>query len=172
LKKEVIPVNYRFCPLCALPLEGEYEKGKSFPRCPTGHFTYYLSQIVGVAGIIHDAAGRVLLERRAIDPGYGLWALPGGMAEPGESTAECLVREVLEETGLDVQAGSLLDVKGGQRVCIVFHEAAAVGGSLAVSEESLELQWFPLPDLPLGEFAFERHKAALLSWIESQIRNS
>lgn len=164
----VIPVIYRFCPLCALPLVGEYQRGKSFPHCPTGHFTNYLSQIVGVAGIIQDDAGRILLERRAIEPGYGLWALPGGMAEPGESTEECLVREALEETGLAVRAGRLLAVKGGIKVCIIFHEATVVGGSLAVSEESLELQWFALADLPLADFAFERHKDALLSWIASR----
>jgi ADP-ribose pyrophosphatase YjhB (NUDIX family) len=164
----VIPVIYRFCPLCALPLVGEYEKGKSFPCCPTGHFTNYLSQIVGVAGIIHDDAGRILLERRAIEPGYGLWALPGGMAEPGEATEECLVREVLEETGLDVRAGRLLAVKGGIKVCIVFHEATVLGGSLAVSAESLALQWFAESELPLSEFAFARHRDALLSWIAAR----
>jgi ADP-ribose pyrophosphatase YjhB (NUDIX family) len=55
--------------------------------------------------VVHDAAGRLLLIRRAHDPGRGLWSLPGGRVEPGESLAEAVEREVREETGLDVRAG-------------------------------------------------------------------
>jgi NADH pyrophosphatase NudC (nudix superfamily) len=73
---------YQFCPMCGNELVGEYSVGKSYPKCPTGHFTYYPSQAVGAAAIIFDN-GKILLERRAIEP-VGLWALPGGMAEQNE----------------------------------------------------------------------------------------
>ena len=54
-----------------------------------------------VGAVVHDAAGRLLLIRRGHDPHRGLWSLPGGRVEPGESPEQAVVREVREETGLD-----------------------------------------------------------------------
>jgi ADP-ribose pyrophosphatase YjhB (NUDIX family) len=56
--------------------------------------------------VVHDAAGRLLLIRRGHDPGRGLWSLPGGRVEAGETLAAAVEREVLEETGLAVRAGA------------------------------------------------------------------
>lgn len=61
-----------------------------------------------VGAVVHDADGRLLLIRRGQEPGRGLWSLPGGRVEPGESDAQAVVREVAEETGLLVRPGRLL----------------------------------------------------------------
>ena len=58
---------------------------------------------VAVGAIVRDSRGRVLLVRRARPPSVGIWTLPGGKVEPGESPARAIVREVKEETGLDVR---------------------------------------------------------------------
>ena len=58
-----------------------------------------------VGAVIKDETGRLLLIRRGHEPGAGLWSIPGGRIEPGESDLAALVREVREETGLDVVAG-------------------------------------------------------------------
>ena len=58
-----------------------------------------------VGAIVHDRARRLLLIRRGQDPGRGLWSVPGGRVEPGETAAGAVEREVLEETGLRVRAG-------------------------------------------------------------------
>lgn len=58
-----------------------------------------------VGGIVHDAARRLLVIRRGQEPGRGLWSVPGGRVEPGETVAGAVEREVLEETGLRVRAG-------------------------------------------------------------------
>ncbi|TMV51970.1 NUDIX domain-containing protein [Paenibacillus mesophilus] len=157
--------DYRYCPLCGSELAGSYIPGKSYRRCASGHFTLYPNQSVGAAAIITDN-GRVLLERRAIKSGYGLWALPGGMAERGESIEHCVRREVREETGLDIEQVQLLDVVGGNRVCIVFYEAQVAGGELQKSEESLELAWFDFESVPFEHFAFPRHTDMLRKWME------
>ncbi|TYP89913.1 ADP-ribose pyrophosphatase YjhB (NUDIX family) [Blastococcus xanthinilyticus] len=59
-----------------------------------------------VGALVHDRAGRLLLVRRRNDPGRGLWSVPGGRVEPGETVAAAVEREVLEETGLRVRAGA------------------------------------------------------------------
>jgi 8-oxo-dGTP diphosphatase len=56
-----------------------------------------------VGAVVHDAVGRLLLIRRGHDPGAGLWSVPGGRVEDGESEAQAVVREVAEETGLTVR---------------------------------------------------------------------
>jgi 8-oxo-dGTP diphosphatase len=61
-----------------------------------------------VGAVIHDPAGRLLLVRRANEPGKGKWSLPGGRVGPGESDHSAVCREVLEETGLRVVAGELV----------------------------------------------------------------
>ena len=61
-----------------------------------------------VGAVVHDPAGRLLVVRRGHAPSAGLWSVPGGRVEPGESEAEAVVREVAEETGLAVTAGPLL----------------------------------------------------------------
>ena len=58
-----------------------------------------------VGAVVLDAAGRLLLIRRGHDPHRGLWSLPGGRIEAGESPEQAVVREVREETGLDVAPG-------------------------------------------------------------------
>ncbi|RBY96475.1 NUDIX hydrolase [Blastococcus sp. TF02-8] len=58
-----------------------------------------------VGAIVHDGARRLLVVRRGQDPGRGLWSVPGGRVEPGETFREAVEREVLEETGLRVRAG-------------------------------------------------------------------
>ena len=60
-----------------------------------------------VGAIVFDGRGRLLLVRRGSDPGAGLWSIPGGRIEPGETDAEALVRELREETGLTVRPGRL-----------------------------------------------------------------
>jgi 8-oxo-dGTP diphosphatase len=59
-----------------------------------------------VGAVVHDAAGRLLLIRRGRAPSRGLWSLPGGRVEPGETLEQAVEREVREETGLTVRAGT------------------------------------------------------------------
>jgi ADP-ribose pyrophosphatase YjhB (NUDIX family) len=61
-----------------------------------------------VGAVVLDDAGRLLLVRRGREPNRGLWSLPGGRVEPGESDAEAVAREVLEETGLRVRVGAVV----------------------------------------------------------------
>lgn len=63
-----------------------------------------------VGGIVHDGRGRLLVVRRGRPPGQGLWSVPGGRLEPGETHAEAVAREVREETDIDIAVGDLVGI--------------------------------------------------------------
>src|SRR4051794_11641248 len=83
--------------------------------------------VVCAGAVIRDDAGRLLLIRRGRQPSLGLWSLPGGRVEAGESPSQAAAREVREETGLVVEVGALVgSVEIGP--CLVHDFAATVTG--------------------------------------------
>src|SRR6266704_4916794 len=105
------PQTIRFCPLCAgaLGREAVPPDLREQAVCSRCRFIFYLNPKV-VAGTIPEQDGRVLLTRRSINPGHGLWTFPGGFVDFGERTTDAAVRETLEETGLSVSVTGLLGV--------------------------------------------------------------
>lgn len=101
-----------------------------------------------VGAVVHDAQGRLLLVQRANDPGRGQWSLPGGRVEAGESDASAVARELHEETGLLVRAGSLVGSvsrPAPQGVFMIFDYAAeVVGGELSAGDDASAVAWVDL----------------------------
>ncbi|MBD2828012.1 MULTISPECIES: NUDIX domain-containing protein [Streptomyces] len=108
--------------------------------------------MVGVTGVVRDDAGRVLLLRHRMWPPEAPWGLPTGYAVAGEEFTATIVREVKEETGLDVKPGALVRLRSGFKLRVeVAYEAHHVGGTLKIdSFEILEAQWFDPNSLPPG----------------------
>jgi 8-oxo-dGTP diphosphatase len=117
---------------------------------------------VAVGAFVFDDAGRVLLIERGQPPGEGLWTVPGGRVELGESLAAAVVREVREETGLEVTCGALVEVV--ERVTrtdaalwhyvILDYLAAITGGSLASGSDVRDARFVDdegLATLPLTD---------------------
>ena len=112
--------------------------------------------VVGVGGVlIRD--GKVLLIRRGKPPLYGRWVVPGGTVELGESLEQALVREMREETGLEVVPLEVLTVfdrieRDGDRVLyhyvIVDYLCRWLGGETRAASDALEAAWAALDDLP------------------------
>lgn len=99
-----------------------------------------------VGGVITDDSGRLLLILRGHDPGKGLWSIPGGRVEPGESDARAVVREIREETGLIVTCGSLLGAVerpglAGAVVDIRDYLAVVTGGAAAAGDDADAVRW-------------------------------
>lgn len=100
-----------------------------------------------VGGIAHDDQGRLLLIRRGHEPGAGLWSLPGGRVEPGETDKMAVIRELREETGLDVIPGTW--VGNVQRGPFDIHDYACVvtGGTLTAGDDAADAGWFDAAQL-------------------------
>ncbi|MBW3625517.1 MAG: NUDIX domain-containing protein [Armatimonadetes bacterium] len=77
------------------------DPSRSF-RCEECSFPYFINSATAVVGIVTDERGRILLIRRARDPGRGKWSAPGGFVDPGESAEDALRREMREEVGLEL----------------------------------------------------------------------
>jgi ADP-ribose pyrophosphatase YjhB (NUDIX family) len=102
--------------------------------------------------VVRDDAGRLLLVRRAHEPSRGLWSLPGGRVEPGETAEAAAVREVREETGLDVEVGALVCTADLGPYVVDDFAATVVGGTLRAGDDASDVRWCTLDEaraLPL-----------------------
>ncbi|RBM18953.1 NUDIX hydrolase [Streptomyces sp. PT12] len=108
--------------------------------------------MVGVTGVVRDGEGRMLLLRHRLWPEGRQWGFPTGFAVKGEDFRQTVVREVREETGLDVRPGRLVRLESGFRLRVeVAFEAQLTGGTLEIDPfEILEARWCTLDDLPRG----------------------
>ncbi|MFC5055101.1 NUDIX hydrolase [Saccharothrix xinjiangensis] len=120
-----------------------------------------------VGAIAYDTNGRLLLVRRRNPPGEGLWSLPGGRVEPGETDETALMREVREETGLSVTVGALIGtvLRPAPQGAYEIHDYACQvrSGSLMAGDDASDARWADaaiLATLPLVEMLH----ATLAAW--------
>jgi 8-oxo-dGTP diphosphatase len=147
-----------YCTSCAAPLAA----GERHPVCTGCGRLAHRDPKVGV-GVVVVRDGRLLLVRRGVQPGKGLWALPAGYVDAGEDPRLAAAREALEETGLQVRVGEVVDVypsavTGGHRGAsffLAFH-AEVVGGELVAADDALDAGFFAADDLPELAFASTR----------------
>jgi len=103
--------DWRFCPRCGATLELRISSGSPRPTCERCGFVFFANMGVGVAAVIDDSSGRVLLVQRADGQfGAGLWCLPCGYVEWGEDLQAAAAREALEEAGVAVEIGDVVQV--------------------------------------------------------------
>jgi len=161
--------DYRFCPRCGGALERRLIKTNEPERlvCATCAFVFYLDPKIAVGTIIRSTAGRLVLVRRAIEPGYGKWVFPGGYVDRGEPLTDAAIREAREECGLDIRLDGLVNIYSyaGRVPVIVVYAATAVGGTLRTDEESLETGEFEHPDIPWDSLAFRSTRDGLRDYL-------
>jgi ADP-ribose pyrophosphatase YjhB (NUDIX family) len=161
--------EYRFCLRCGGPLERRLLKATEPERlvCAQCGFVFYLDPKVAVGTIIRSATDRVVLVRRAIDPGYGKWVFPGGYVDRGETLTAAAIREAREECGLEIRLDGLVNVYSyaGRSPVIVVYAGTAMGGSLAVDEEGLETAEFSRSSIPWNDLAFRSTQEGLRDYL-------
>jgi 8-oxo-dGTP diphosphatase len=161
-------MDMQFCPRCATPLTWRSTGDRERPTCPECGFVFYLNPVVG-AGALVEKDGRVVLVRRGVEPKTGYWSLPAGYVEADEMAEEAAIREMEEETGLEIEIDDLLGVYsfGGepQTGVLILYAAHPVGGKLRAGDDAQEVRIFaPAETPPDDQIAFGTHLQALRDW--------
>ncbi len=146
-----------YCTQCGTHVELRIPEGDSHLRhvCPQCGEIHYQNPKV-IVGCIAQWEQRILLCRRAIEPCYGLWTLPAGFMENGESTTQAALRETYEEACARVSIERLFALINIPHISQVhlFYRARLLDTNFGAGEESLETQLFSEDEIPWHELAF------------------
>ena len=161
--------RYKFCPQCGGWLEKRLIKATEPRRlvCTACGYIFYLDPKLSVIAIIPLNDG-VVMVRRAIEPGYGLWVVPGGFVDAGEKVEDAVVRETLEEASLNVRVVRLLNVHSylHSRTVVLSFITEYLSGELAAGDEELEARVFSREEIPWEQIPFRSTKDALREYLE------
>jgi ADP-ribose pyrophosphatase YjhB (NUDIX family) len=160
-----------YCVLCGTTLETRMIEGREMEGCPNDDFILWRDPKVASAVVV-EADGGVVLGRRAIEPGYGLWCLPGGFVNDDEHPADAARRECLEEISAAVELTSLLGVyhvpkrDAPSMIGIAYSARLADGAVPKAGSEMLEVGVFPVDSLP--PLAFPSHRYVIEQFLTSR----
>ncbi len=151
--------QFRYCPSCGVRLNVV-----AVPplRCGSCGWTFYPHPELGV-NVVVLWVGKVVLIRRGIEPFKGSWALPGGFVTYGEEPTVAAVREVCEETGLEVTIESLVAatlVRDDPRALLLVpaYVGRVIGGELRAGDDAAEVRAFSVDGLPPIRPAYHREQ--------------
>ncbi len=147
----------KFCSHCGAAVSHRIPEGDDRPRhvCDSCDTIHYSNPRV-IVGCVPEHEGKILLCRRAIEPRSGLWTLPAGFMENGETTRQGAARETWEEAQAEVyeqQLYRIFDVPGINQV-YMFYRARIVDGAYGVGPESEAVDLFTEDRIPWDEIAF------------------
>lgn len=170
------PIEYafRFCPRCA----SKNPQPGSIPfRCPECEYAQFFGPVAAVGALIVGRPGRLLMVRRAMDPGKGLWGLPGGFVDRWETAEEAVDREVQEETNLRVVERTFLVTFPNEYVYrdvsapvidLFYVCRVADGDRLELEQTELEHGAWAEPTAEiLSNMAFPSNRRAIETWLAS-----
>jgi ADP-ribose pyrophosphatase YjhB (NUDIX family) len=164
-----LAATLNYCSRCggALRLGRLAHEERERLACAECGFIAYVNPRLVVTTLPITDRGEVVLIRRGIEPGHGLWAQPGGFMEVDETVHEGAVRETLEETGLVVEPGHILGLysRPEAAIVVVAFEARIVGGQPRPTPEALEVRPFGPEAIPWPEIAFRTTEWALRDWV-------
>jgi ADP-ribose pyrophosphatase YjhB (NUDIX family) len=152
------PASLKFCSACGSDrIELRIPDGDNLPRhvCAACAVIHYQNPKV-VVGCLPEWQDQVLLCRRAIEPRHGLWTLPAGFLENGETVAAGAVRETLEEASARVEVGELYTMISLPQISQIYmmFRARLVDLEVGPGPESLEVRLFREDEIPWEEMAF------------------
>lgn len=166
--------KFKFCPVCGSPRWTEHNfKSK---QCGDCGFVYYANPCSATAAFIVDDEGRLLVVRRAKEPAKGTLDLPGGFVDMGETVEEGMIREIKEETGLDITniqylfSSPNVYVYSGMGVhTLDMDYLARVHGSVPVikaADDAAEALWIPIAQVNPAEFGLTSIRNAVIRFLK------
>jgi ADP-ribose pyrophosphatase YjhB (NUDIX family) len=165
--------SYRHCKRCGAPVEYRIPADDNRERATcTACGSVFYENPLNVVGTVPAWHEQVLLCRRNIEPRYGLWTLPAGFLELGESTEAGALRETDEEAGVRVELQGLFTVLNVVRVGQVhlFYRARLLDTVFAPGPETIEARLFAESEVPWDELAFRTVRETLRHYFEDRRR--
>ena len=158
----------KFCDRCGDSLANKTVEGKQRQTCTTCGHTVFLDPKLAVVVLV-STEEKLVLVRRAIEPALGHWAFPSGYVDRGETVENAAIRQVKEQTGLDIKITRLIGLYSSATnpVVLAVYSSEVIGGKLyAGSETDAVGKYDPnqLPDLP-----FEHDHKILEDWMNSSL---
>lgn len=159
--------DFKFCQRCGEQLSEKHIEGLKRRYCPHCGFIVFLDPKVAAVVLVGTDEG-LLMVQRGVEPEMGKWAFPSGYVDRGEVVESAAIREVMEETGLEVAIDGLIGVYSmeGNAVALVVYSAHVIGGMLKAGHDAQDAKYFALDQLPPLPFP---HDAQILSdWQKSK----
>jgi ADP-ribose pyrophosphatase YjhB (NUDIX family) len=162
-----------YCSQCGARVTLRIPEGDSLPRhvCDACGAIHYQNPRM-IVGCIPEWEDRILLCRRAIEPRHGLWTVPAGFMENGETMADGAAREALEEAVARVEIGPLYamyNIPHINQVYVLFR-ARLLNGDFRAGAETLEARLFAEADIPWNEIAFATVRNTLTHYFDDRRR--
>lgn len=142
-------INYKHCPQC----KHQLIKKSGYPYCKKCDITIYQNP-KPTACIFLVNNNKILVNKRAIEPYKDAFDIPGGFLELGEHPEEAVIREVKEETGLDITIRDLVSVqkdrygKGEDYLVNFYYVGQVTGGEMKAADDVKDLEWVPIENIP------------------------
>jgi len=161
----------KFCSNCGAPVQLRVPAGDTLPRhvCDACHTIHYQNPRM-VVGCIPEWEDRILLCRRAIEPRHGLWTVPAGYMENGETTFQGALRETLEEANARVEIGplyALYNIPHINQVYILFR-GRLLDLDVSPGAETLEVRLFDENEIPWDGIAFASVRNTLTHYYQDR----
>lgn len=152
----------QFCHFCASHLENRYVEGRMRLYCPRCRTPIYENPVPAACVVLIDDHNRLLLVKRGVAPKKGMWCLPGGFVESGETPEQAAVRELHEETGLTGLINTLIGVTTSpgtlyKSILIIGYLVTCFSGSTMAGDDASDVDFFNNDRLP--DIAFESHQS-------------
>ncbi len=156
--------DYKYCPCCAGSFITKLLDGVERLVCSKCGFVFYLNPTPAVAVILLNSE-KVLLVKRKFPPRQGYWSLPAGFIEYHESVEETAVREIKEETNLDIKLKDIYGIysvynEPDNHILLIVYNGEILRGELKPGDDAVEAKFFPLNRLP-EDMAFSTHRTIL-----------
>jgi len=133
------------------------------------HFVFYLDPKVAATTVVRYRGGIVMV-KRTVEPGYGLWVIPGGFVDRGETPEAAAIRETKEEANIDVKLTGLIGIYSyaGPSVVVISYAAEYLRGRLRPTDESSHAVAFPAAKIPWKQIAFRSTVDALEHYLAAE----
>ncbi len=158
------PFEWNHCAICGRPLENVCDGEQERPYCAACNRHYYHNPVPACCVFVRDGANRLLFAKRAVEPCFGCWTLPGGFMELNETSEQCALRELREETGLVGADAQLLGVSVSQSadkgaVLVLGYYISRWHGDLCPNSDVSALRFYGDQERP--SVPFEAHRDLL-----------